>query len=172
MRRLPLLCRTALAGAAATALLTACGGGSDNQAAATGSSAAVSSSPNASAAAADFCSQATSTLNGLAPAFSGGGSDPSKLAPILTKAAGDVAAIRPPAQLEADWAKLARGLDDFAAAYSSAGAQGGAAAASSFEQRNGELIGQLTAAATNVRNYMTANCGLPSTAPGSAAPTG
>jgi hypothetical protein len=171
MRRHPHVLRTGLAVTAATVLLTACGGGSDKQA--TGTSASTSSAPTTtSGAASEFCTQATSTFNELAPAFSGGGSDPAKLGPILAMAAAKVHAIQPPADISADWAKLAGGLDQFAAAFASAsaGAQN-SASASAFKQRNDELLAQLSGPATNVRAYMTAHCGLPSTAPGSSAPT-
>src|SRR6478609_5446669 len=154
MRRLPLLCRTGLAVSAAAVVLTACGGASNKDAAAsTSSSAASSSSPSGSPAASEFCTQATATLNGLAPAFSGGGSDPAKLATILEKSATAVRAIQPPADISADWAKLAAGLDQFAAAYATAGAQD-AASASAFQQRNAQLLTQLTGAATHVQAYM------------------
>jgi len=170
MHRLPLLCRTGLAVSAAV-LLTACGGGSGKEAAAsTSSNAAASSSSSASAAASEFCTQATTTLNGLAPAFSGGGSDPATLAPILAKAATAVKAIQPPAEISADWAKLAGGLDQFAAAYASAGGQD-AASASAFQQRNAQLLTQLTGAATHVQAYMSEHCGLTAGATGSSAPT-
>ena len=170
MRRSPLLCRTGLAAAAAV-LLTACGGGSHKEAtASTSSSAASSSSQSASPTASPFCTQATTTLNGLAPAFSTGGSDPTKLAPVLTKAASAVRAIQPPAEIAADWAKLAAGLDQFAAAYASAGGQD-AAAASAFQQRNAQLLAQLSGSAQHVQAYMSAHCGLPAGVTGSTAPT-
>jgi hypothetical protein len=145
---------------AAVLLLAGCGGGSTPSASTTttaaSSSAASSSAPLAQT---PFCQQSTKTLTELAPAFSSGQSDPTKLGPILKKAATQVRAIQPPAEIATDWKTLADSLDQFAASYAGVDPQN-PASASAFAQRNATLTGSLTTAAGHVEAYLSTNCGL------------
>jgi hypothetical protein len=153
---------------AAVVLLAGCGGGgstpsASSTTAATSSSAVSSSAPLAQT---PFCQQSTKTLSELAPAFSSGQSDPTKLGPVLKKAAAQVRAIEPPAAIATDWKTLADALDQFAASYAGLNAQN-PASASAFAQRNAALMGSLTTAAGHVETYLSTNCGLtaPTTVP-------
>lgn len=168
MRRTLTACRAGLPVAAAVVLLTACGGGSGSEKSAASGTPATSSSATQSTAgtASAFCTKATTTLNGLSPAFTASQSDPSKLAPLLTQAADQVRAIQPPAEIGTDWTALADGLDQFATAYAHVNVND-PAAASAFQQQNSALLTTLTGAVTHVQSYMEKNCGL---APASSAP--
>jgi hypothetical protein len=173
MRRTLTVCRAGLSVTAAVALLAACGGGSDRQnSAASASSTAASSSAASAATGSKFCTDATNTLNGLAPAFSSSTaeSDPASLAPVLKKAATSVRAIQPPAEIGGDWATLADGLDQFASAYASVNVND-PASASAFQKQNSTLLAKLTTAVTHVQGYMVKNCGLSPATPTSAAPS-
>ena len=172
MRRTLAVCRTGLSVAAAAVLLAACGGGSGTaSSAASGSSTASSSAaPSSAAQPSKFCVDATTTLNGLSPAFSSNAASPSSLAPVLKKAAMQVRAIQPPAEIGTDWAQLADGLDQFASAYASVNVND-PAAASAFQQQNSALLAKLSTAVTHVQAYMVKNCGLAARTSASAAPT-
>ena len=145
---------------AAVVLLAGCGGGSSTSAssstAASTSGAASSSAPLADT---PFCQQSTATLSTLAPAFTSSGSDPTKVAPILAKAAQQVRAIQPPAEITADWKTLADSLDQFAASYSGVNPQD-PASASAFAQRSATLLASLSTAAGHVETYLSTNCGI------------
>ena len=154
---------------AAVVLMAGCGGGSSTSAAsskttASSSSAAASSAP---LAATPFCQESAATLGTLAPAFTSGGSDPTKLGPMMQQAAARVRAIQPPAALAADWKAFADGLDQFASSYSGMDMHD-PAAASSFAARTGPLLASLGVAAGHVEAYLAANCGItaPTTLPG------
>jgi hypothetical protein len=156
------------AAVAAVVLLGGCGGGgstpsASSTTAATSSSAASSSAPLAQT---PFCQQSTATLREVAPAFSSGQSDPTKIGPILKKAAAQVRAIQPPAAIATDWKTLADSLDQFAASYAGVDPRN-PASASAFAQRNATLMGSLTTAAGHVEAYLSTNCGLtaPTTVP-------
>ncbi|MGZ4566419.1 MAG: hypothetical protein ACXVFZ_06230 [Blastococcus sp.] len=172
MRRTLTVCRTGLSVAAVVVLLAACGGGSDTKSsAASGSTTAGSSSaPSSAAHPSKFCVDATTTLNGLSPAFSSNAASPSSLAPVLKKAATQVRAIQPPAEIRTDWAQLADGLDQFASAYASVNVND-PASASAFQQQNSALLAKLTTAVTHVQAYMVKNCGLAAQTSTPAAPT-
>ena len=152
-------CRTALTLVVAAVLLAACGGGSANQNSASTSSSTALSSTSPTIAPAAFCKQAISAFTGLEPAFNGAASDPASLVPILQKAATQVRAIKPPAEIASDWAKLGDGLSQFAAAYASLRTKD-RAAASSFAAHNAQLLATLTTAVGHVQAYMAKNCGL------------
>jgi predicted Abi (CAAX) family protease len=153
---------------AAVLLLTGCGGGDSTSSASSSTAAPTSSDSSSSAPLAQtpFCQQSTRTLTELAPAFSANQSDPSKLGPILQKAADQVLAIQPPAAIAADWKTLADTLHQFAASYSGVDPQN-PASASAFAQRNATLMGSLSAAAGHVETYLSTNCGItaPTTLP-------
>jgi len=172
MRRTLTVCRTGLPVAAAVVLLAACGGGSDTKSsAASGSTTAGSSAaPSSTAQPSKFCVDATTTLNGLSPAFSSNAATPSSLAPVLERAATQVRAIQPPAEISTDWAQLADGLDQFATAYASVDVND-PASATAFQQKNSALLAKLTTAVTHVQAYMVKNCGLAARTTASAAPT-
>jgi len=172
MRRTLTACRTGLSVAAAVVLLAACGGGSDTKSsAASGSTTAGSSAaPSSTAQPSKFCVDATTTLNGLSPAFSSNAATPSSLAPVLERAATQVRAIQPPAEISTDWAQLADGLDQFATAYASVDVND-PASATAFQQKNSALLAKLTTAVTHVQAYMVKNCGLAARTTASAAPT-
>jgi hypothetical protein len=158
---------------AAVVLLAGCGGGgstpsaSSTTTAATSSSAASSSAPLAQT---PFCQQSSKTLTELAPAFSSGQSDPTKVGPILKKAAAQVRAIQPPAAIATDWKTLADSLDQFAASYAGVDPRN-PASASAFAQRNATLMGSLTTAAGHVEAYLSTNCGLTAPTPVPVAPS-
>lgn len=173
MRRTLTVCRTGLSVTAAVVLLAACGGGSDTQSSAASGSTTASSSAAPSSSTAQpskFCVDATTTLNGLSPAFSSNAASPSSLAPVLKKAATQVRAIQPPAEISTDWAQLADGLDQFATAYASVDVND-PASATAFQQKNSALLAKLTTAVTHVQAYMVKNCGLAARTTASAAPT-
>jgi hypothetical protein len=173
MRRNLTVCRAGLSVAAAVVLLTACGG-SDNggsSASASASSGTSSSASQTSAGAADseFCTQAAGPLSAVQPALSGQG-DPPSLAPALQQAADKIRAIKPPSEIAADWTAVADGIEQIAQAFAGANVTD-PASASALQQRTTGIIGQLSAPATNVQNYLAEKCGLGIPSTGSASPT-
>jgi hypothetical protein len=171
MRRTLTVCRNGLAVAAAAVLLTACGGSDSGGASASSSSAASSSASetSADAAASEFCSQAAKALSDLQPALSGQG-DPASLAPALQQAADQVRAIQAPSAIAADWTALADGIEQIAQAFATANVSDPASQAA-LQQRTTEIIGQLSAPATNVQTYLAQKCGLATPSTESASPT-
>jgi hypothetical protein len=153
---------------AAVVLLAGCGGSGSTPSAASPTTASSSSAAPTSAPLAQtpFCRQSTATLTELAPAFTRSESDPTKLGPVLKKAADQVRAIQPPAAIATDWKTLADSLDQFAASSARLDPHN-PASAGAFAQREATMMGSLSAAATHVETYLATNCGLtaPTTAP-------
>jgi hypothetical protein len=170
MRRTLAVCRGGLSVAVAVVLLTACGG-SDDKSAASSSSSSSSSASRSSAPAGDsaFCTGAAAAFQEVQPAFTGGG-DPAALATALQKAADQVRTIDPPSELKADWTALADGIEQFAQAFAAVDPND-PASQTQLQQRSSEIIGNLTASATKVQNYLTTQCGLDVGSTSSAAPT-
>jgi hypothetical protein len=156
----------------AVLLLAGCGGGGSTPSASSTTTAASSSAASSSAPLAQtpFCQQSTKTLTELAPAFSSSQSDPTKVGPVLKKAAAQVRAIQPPAAIATDWTTLADSLDQFAASYAGVDPRN-PASASAFAQRNATLMGSLTTAAGHVEAYLSTNCGLTAPTPVPVAPS-
>lgn len=158
---------------AAVVLLAGCGGGGSAPSAASTTTATSSSAASTSAAPlaqTPFCQQSSEALAELAPAFSSNKSDPSKLAPILQKAADQVSAIQPPVAIAADWKTLAGSLAEFASSYRDVNPQD-PASASAFAQRTATLLASLGTAAGHVETYLATNCGLTAPTPLPAAPS-
>jgi ABC-type phosphate transport system substrate-binding protein len=144
---------------AAVVLLAGCGGNSTSASSSTTASTSSAAASSAPLAQTPFCQQATATLSTLAPAVTGGGSDPTKVAPLLQKAAQQVRAIQPPPEIATDWKTLADSLDQFAA--SSTGVNpNDPAAASAFAQRMSTVIASLSTAAGHVEAYLSTKCGI------------
>jgi ABC-type phosphate transport system substrate-binding protein len=171
MRRSLTVCRSGLSVAAAVVLLTACGGSDGEDSASSESSASSSSAAETTAGASDseFCTEAAAALAKVEPAFSGS-QDPAALAPALQQAADDVRAIDAPPDIAEDWTALGDGIEQFAEAFAEVDVNDPASAAA-FQQRTTEIVGELTASATTVQNYLADECGLDPTETDPAAPT-
>jgi hypothetical protein len=150
-----------LCSVAAVLLLAGCSGGSGskNSAASDTSAATTSAAPRTTVAESAFCTSATDAFTRLSPAFSGSSGNPAALAPVLQRAEAEIRAIQPPAELAADWTKLADVLHSFAGVYAGLHNQA-EASASAFAQRNAQLLGQLTPVATHIQDYVAKNCDL------------
>jgi membrane-bound lytic murein transglycosylase B len=170
MSRTLTACRTGLSVAAAVVLLTACGGSDDQSSASSSSSGSSSSASETSAANSEFCTEAERALQGVEPAFSGGGDDPAALATALQDAADQVRTIDPPSEIEADWTALADGIEQFAQAFAAVNPNDPASAAE-LQQRTSEILGSLSTSATNVQNYLASECGIETDSPEPSAPT-
>ena len=172
MRRTLLACRSGLTGAAAVLLLAACtGGGSEEDTAATSPTETTASATETTAEGADsqFCTEASALVQGLEPALRGQ-TDPATLAPVLEQAATDVRAIEAPAEIEEDWAALADGLEDFAAAFRTVD-QTNPESVATFQATIQQIQGRVTSSGNNVQNYLAEECGFEPDATESAAPT-
>jgi hypothetical protein len=99
-----------------------------------------------------------------------GQGDPASLAPALQQAADKIRAIKPPSEIAADWTAVADGIEQIAQAFAGANVTD-PASASALQQRTTGIIGQLSAPATNVQNYLAEKCGLGMPSTGSASPT-
>ena len=169
MRPLPTACRGALSVAAAV-LLSACTG-SDEGSAASGSSTASSSASGSSAApsaGSEFCTRAGSIQQRVASTFTE--SDPAQLGALLQEGAAEVRETEPPAEIAADWAALADGLEQVAASFAGVDL-GDPASRQALGRRIAELQGPLNTASTNVENYLRDECGLQVGSNEPAAPT-
>ena len=146
-------------------VLARCGGGSGTKGSAAGHSSAPSTSaaPSLPAEAVQF-----------SQAFSEHANDPAELVSVLQQAEAQVRAIHPPAEIADDWKKLADSLKEFAGVYAGLHTNN-PAAASSFAQRNAQLLAALGTAGTHIQAFVANTCDLsvaPSSPPtGSAAPT-
>ena len=169
MRRTLLACRTGLSVAAVVVLLSACGGsGNDTSASSSSSARSSASQTSAETAGSEFCTQAAAALSSVEPAFTASGTDPTTLAPALQQAADQVRSIDPPSEISSDWAALADGIEQFAQAFASVDVNDPASAAA-LQQRTSQILGSLSASATNVQTYLSEQCGL-QTPTGTAAP--
>ena len=144
--------------AAAVVLLSACGG-SDEDSSASGSSAPSSSAAETSAAEAgsEFCTDAGAIQQRVASSFTE--TDPTSLGQVLQQGATEVRAIEPPAEIASDWAALADGLEQIAAAFTEVDVDD-PAAQQALGAKIAELQGPLDSASTNVENYLRDECGL------------
>ena len=160
MRRTLTVCRNGFAVTAAAVLLTACGGSGDDEASSSSSSETTSSASESSADAADseFCTEAAAIQERVGSTFNDQ-SDLASLPQALTQAAQEVREVDPPAEIASDWAALADGIDQIAAAIGSVDFSDPNAAAT-FEQQVAPLQQQLAGASANVSSYLQDECGL------------
>jgi hypothetical protein len=155
-----------LAASAAAVLLTACGGDEapeDSDASPSESSAPATSpesEPEGEAPAADseFCTESQELLNGLGAAFTEQ-TDPASVEGAFQEAADGFRSVEPPAEIEDDWATLADGLEEYAAAFADLD-ESDPESVTEFQQRTTALQGDLTAAATGVESYLNEQCGI------------
>jgi hypothetical protein len=160
MRSTLTACRNGLAVTAAAVLLTACGGSGDDEASSSASSSETTSASESSADAADsqFCTEAAAIQERVGSTFNDQ-SDPTGLPQALTQAAEEVRQVEPPAEIASDWAALADGIDQIAAAIASLDFNDPNAAAT-FEQQVAPLQQELAGASANVSSYLQDECGL------------
>jgi hypothetical protein len=174
MRRTLTLCRGGLTAAAALVLLTACGGsseGSDKSAAAS-SSEPTSTSAESTAPQADseFCTKAEALSKTLEAAFNEEASDPASLAQQFQQTADAIRTLDPPAEIAADWEKLAAGLEQFAGAFQDLDLND-PAAASTFAELGTQLQNEFVTSGAKVGTYLSQECGIATDTPESASPT-
>ncbi|TFV92244.1 hypothetical protein E4P40_03325 [Blastococcus sp. CT_GayMR20] len=171
MRRTLTTCRDGLAVTAAAVLLTACGGSGDDEASSTSSAGETTSASESSADAADseFCTEAAAIQERVGSTFDDQ-ADPAGLPQALTQAAEEVRQVEPPAEIASDWAALADGIDQIAAAIASVDFNDPNAAAT-FEQQVAPLQQELAGASANVSSYLQNECGLEVDPSETAAPT-
>lgn len=162
-------CRSGLSIAAAVVLLSACGG-SDEGDSASGSSETSARASESSAGSADsqFCTDAAAIQERVGSTLNE--SDPSSLGQVLQEGVTEIRAIEPPAEIASDWAALADGLDEIAAAFTDVDPTD-PAAQQQLGQKVAELQGPLAASSTNVENYLREECGLEVDSGESAAPS-
>src|SRR5688572_23603472 len=160
MRRIPTACRSALSVAVVAVVLSGCSGSDENSSAAGSSSSSSSASPSSAApsAGSEFCTKAGSIQQRVASTFTR--SDPADLGALLQEGAAEVRATEPPAEIAADWAALADGLDQVAASFAGIDLDD-PAAKQALGRKIVELQGPLIGASTNVQNYLRDECGLP-----------
>ena len=170
MRRIPTACRSALCVTAVAVVLSACGGSDENSSAAGSSTSSSSASRSSAAPSADseFCMRAGSIQQRVASTFTE--SDPADLGALLQQGAAEVRETEPPAEIAADWAALADGLEKVAAAFAGVDLND-PAAQQALGQKVAELQGPLNTASTNVENYLRDECGLQIGSSEPAAPT-
>ena len=172
MRRTLTVCRDGLAVTAAAVLLTACGGSGDDEASSSSSSSETTSSASessAGAAGSEFCTEAAAIQERVGSTFNDQ-SDLASLPQALTQAATEVREVEPPAEIASDWAALADGIDQIAAAIGSVDFSDPNAAAT-FEQQVAPLQQELAGASANVSSYLQDECGLEVDPSETAAPT-
>lgn len=161
MRRTLTLCRSGLAAAAAVVLLTACGGdssASDSTSSSSSSSAAETTENTAPQADSEFCTSAAAIQERITASFLGE-SDPSSFGDLFAQVAQEIEALEPPAELAADWAQFAQGVNEIATV--SAGVDfTDQAASAQWQQDVAAIQTQYGAAFTNVQSYLTTECGL------------
>jgi hypothetical protein len=160
MRRTLTACRNGLAVTAAAVLLAACGGSGDDDASSSSSSSETTSASESSADGADseFCMEAAAIQERVGSTFNDQ-SDLAGLPQALTQAAEEVRQVEPPAEIASDWAALADGIDQIAAAIASVDFNDPNAAAT-FEQQVAPLQQELAGASANVSSYLQNECGL------------
>lgn len=145
--------------AAAVVLLSACGGSGESSSA-SGSGVTSSSASRSSAApstGSEFCTAAGSIQQRAASTFTE--SDAADPGALLQQGAADVREIEPPAEIAADWAALADGLDQVAASFAGVDLTDPAAKLA-LGRKIAELQGPLGAASTRVEAYLRDACGL------------
>lgn len=142
--------------AAAVVLLTACGG-SDEDSSASGSSESSPSASETAEAASEFCTEASSVQERVSASFTE--ADPTSLGQVLQEGVTEIRGIEPPAEIAADWAALADGLEQIAEAFADVDLSD-PAAQQELGQKVTELQGPLDTASTNVENYLRDECGI------------
>jgi ABC-type glycerol-3-phosphate transport system substrate-binding protein len=152
------LFRIGVAGGAAVVLLTACGGGGSEAGSATTTPAAGQSEEGTAAAdgAADFCAQAAGIDQRVDSALSHlEGGDPS-VADAFRSIATELRGIEAPEAITSDWEAMAAGLDRMADAFAGIDDITDLDSIESLDRAEGDL----TAASTNVDDYLSDECGL------------
>jgi hypothetical protein len=164
-------CRGGLVLTAASLLLTACGGSDDDNASAESSSETTSSASESSADAADseFCTEAAGIQERVTSSFNAQ-TDPAALPQALQAAAEEVRQVEPPEEIADDWAALADGIDQIAAAIANVDVNDPNAAAT-FQQEIAPMQQELEGASANVGTYLRDECGLEVDTGESSAPT-
>lgn len=169
MRRVGILCTTALTGVAALSLLSGCRSGLAPQASDTSSAAVASSSagasdassggggatPAASSSAASFCTQAQK----LATRPGGNTSDPAAAAEFFQQGADAFRSMQPPPEISSDWSAIANGLDQLSAAYRSTDVNDSSQEAA-LERTVTQVENQIGPAQNAVAAYLQKNCGI------------
>jgi hypothetical protein len=170
MRGIPRACRGALSVAAVVVLVSGCGGSDEDASASAASetSAGATTSSAAPSADSEFCTKAGSIQQRVASTFTE--SAPADLGALLQQGAKEVREIEPPADIAADWAALADGLDQVAASFAGVDLDD-PAAKQALGRKIAELQKPLTTASNNVEDYLRDECGLQIGAGQSAAPT-
>jgi len=151
----------------AALLVAGCCGGTTKDAASTTTAASstapasTASAPATGAALADtpFCQQLSTSMAELAPAFTGGASDPAQLGAAIKKEAELVRSIQPPAEIAADWKTLSTALDAIAANYGKLDPHN-PASATGFLTQNQAQLGALEGAAAHLGTYLSTKCGI------------
>jgi hypothetical protein len=162
---------TAMSVAAAVVLLTACSGSDDASSSPT-SRATTSGASETSAPAADseFCTDAAAIQERVTTTFSDQ-SDLASLPQSMQETAVAVREVEPPAEIAADWAALAAGLDQIAAALSTVRLNDPNAVAAAQQELIDPLLAQFAGPSANVAAYLRDQCGLDVGPGASAAPT-
>ena len=162
MRRTLILCRSGLAAAAAVVLLTACGGSDGDGTAAesststSSSSAAETTENTAPQADSEFCTEAAAIQERVQASLV----DPNTadLGQIFTTAAEEIRAIEPPADIAADWASFADGIQRFAEISQIDFEDPNAYAQWQAEAQ--QIQTEFGPAFANVQTYLATECGL------------
>lgn len=162
MCRIPTAGRSALSVVAAAVLLTACGGSGDDDASSSPAARATSSSASetsAPAADSEFCTAAAAIQGRVSTTFSDQ-SDLASLPRALQETATAVREVEPPDEIAADWAALADGLDQIAAALSDVRLNDPHAAAAAQQERVDPLLQEFAGPSANVAAYLGDQCGM------------
>lgn len=171
MRRISRARRGALSVAAVVVLVSACGGSDESSSSASESgetSAGATRSSAAPPADSEFCTKAGSIQQRVTASFTE--SDPADLGALLQQGADEVRETEPPAEIAADWAALADGLEQVAASFAGVDLDD-PAAQQALGRKIAELQGPLSTASTNVETYLRDECGLEVGSGEPAAPT-
>jgi len=161
MRRTLTVCRDGLAVTAAAVLLTACGGSDEDTSSSSSAAEETSSSASETTAAgadSEFCTDAAAIQERVTSTFTDQ-SDPAALPAALQEAATAVRDVEPPEEIAADWAALADGIDQVAAAFANVDFND-PNAATAFQQEIAPLQQQLAGPSANVEAYLRDECGI------------
>jgi hypothetical protein len=161
MRRTLSLVRSGVAAAAAVVLLTACGGSDDDTTASETSSSSTSSASEtaentAPQADSEFCTEAAAIQERVTASLSG--PDQSDLGQIFQQASEEIRAIEPPADIAADWASFADGIQRFAEISQIDFEDPNAYAQWQAEAQ--QIQTEFGPAFANVQTYLATECGL------------
>jgi len=162
MRRTLALCRGGLAAAAAVALLTACGGSdedsnaTDSTSSSSSSSASETTENTAPQADSEFCTEAAAIQERVTASLTS--SDQTNLGEIFQQASEDIASIEAPADIAADWASFAEGIQRFAEISQIDFTD--QAAYQQWQQQATQIQTEYGAAFASVQTYLATECGL------------